>query len=184
MEHERQTRPPDLWDDELRTLMEMTARPPIGMAVTTTRPHPPHARLGTSALASLIPCAGFIAAVEVAVLSVENKSTSLGGHIASAPLYLAFVALPSLLPIAVARRGLMWISVVIVMSAVAVAAGIAVATTDDAQAGLAVLWVPFVAEPPPPVRATRNPPRLPVCRSGSRRSRSTRSSWARCWWFP
>jgi hypothetical protein len=125
----------------------MTDRPPVGMAVTTARPHARHARLGTSALASLIPWAGFLAAVEVADLSVENKSTSLGGLIASAPVYLAFVALPSLLPLAVARRGLVWISVVIVMSAVAVAAGILVMTTDDAQAGLAVLWVAFVAVP-------------------------------------
>ncbi len=116
-------------------------------AMTTTPRHPRHARLRTSALASLFPWAGFLGAIVVADLSVEDKSTSLGGLIAAAPLCLAFVALPSLLALAVARRRLMWISVVIVMTAVAAAAGILVATTDDAQAGLAVLLVPYVAVP-------------------------------------
>lgn len=83
----------------------------------------------------------------IADLSVEYKSTSLSGLIATASFYLGFVALPSLLPLAAAQRGMMWIAVLIVMTAVAAFAGILVVTTDDAQAGLAVLFVPYVAVP-------------------------------------
>jgi hypothetical protein len=115
--------------------------------MTTTQLHPSHAPLRTSVLASLVPWAAFLGATVLTDLWVDYKSASYGGLAASAPFYLGFVALPSLLPLAAARRGAMWIAVLVVMTAVAVGAGILIVTTDDAQAGLAVLWVPLVALP-------------------------------------
>lgn len=115
--------------------------------MTTTQQGHDQTRLQRSVLASLIPWAAFLAATVVADRWVEYKSTSLAGLAAAAPLYLGFISLPSLLPLVVARRGAAWIAVLAVMTAVAVAAGVLIVTTDDAQAGLAVLWVPIVAIP-------------------------------------
>ena len=115
--------------------------------MTTTQPHPTHARPISSALASLIPWAAFLFAMVAADLFVDYKSTSLVGLVASAPAYLGFVALPSLLPLIAARRGVMWVAVLVVMTAIAAVAGVLVVTTEDAQAGLAVLWVPLLAVP-------------------------------------
>ncbi|MDQ3978400.1 MAG: RDD family protein [Actinomycetota bacterium] len=79
--------------------------------------------------------------------AVVDASSSATGLAAAAPAYLGFVALPSLAPIVVARASLTRLIVVVMMTAVAGTAGALVATSDDAQAGLAVLWVPFVAIP-------------------------------------
>jgi hypothetical protein len=116
-------------------------------AMSTTQPHAGRARLRSSILASFVPWAAFLGATVLADLWVDDRSTSHGGLAAAAPHYLGFVALPSLLPLAAARRGATWIVVLVVMTAVAVVAGILAVTTDDAQAGLAILWVPFVAVP-------------------------------------
>lgn len=98
-------------------------------------------------LASLIPWAAFLLATAVADVWVDYESTSLGGLAAAAPFYLGVVALPSMLPLLAARAGVMRLAVLVVMTAVAAISGVLVVTTDDAQAGLAVLWVPFVAIP-------------------------------------
>lgn len=76
-------------------------------------------------------------------LWVEFRSVSIGVLVAGAPLYLGFVALPSLLPLAAARAGVMRAAVLVLMTGVAVLA----VATDDAQAGLAVFLVPYVAVP-------------------------------------
>jgi len=111
--------------------------------MTATRSQSGGARLWSAALASLIPWAAFLLAMAL----VDFRSTSLIGLAAAAPLYLSFVALPSLLALAVVRAGLLRIVVLVLLTAVAATGGVLVVTTDDAQAGLAVLWVPFVAIP-------------------------------------
>ncbi len=83
-------------------------------AMTTTQLRSPRVPLRTSALASLIPGAGFLGAIVVAE-AVEDEFMALAGLI-GAPFYLAFVALPSLLALAVARRGLVWISALLVIT--------------------------------------------------------------------
>ena len=93
-------------------------------------------------MASLIPWSAFLV-----VVAIVNDSAPPSGLLAAALPYLGFVALPSLAPIVAARARRTRLIVVVVMTAVAAAAGVLVATSDDAQAGLAVLWVPFVAIP-------------------------------------
>ena len=58
-----------------------------------------------------------------------------------------FVAPPAYLAIVVARHPAVRWAVLAVVTAAAAVAGVLVATTDDAQAGLAVLWVAYVALP-------------------------------------
>lgn len=104
-------------------------------------------RIWTAALASLIPWAAFLLATVVADNWVDYKSTSLGGLAVASPFYLGAVALPSMLALLAARAGVMQIVVLVLLTLVAAVAGVLVMTTDDAQAGLAVLWVPYAAIP-------------------------------------
>ena len=96
---------------------------------------------------SLIPWATFLVVSFVAYSLSDLWTVRLGGTLTSAPWYLVFVALPALAPLAAARRRWMVNAVVVLTTAAAAVAGVLVATTDDAQAGLAVLWVPYVALP-------------------------------------
>ncbi len=102
---------------------------------------------GAAALASLVPWAAFLLAATVADTWVDGRSGSLGGLAAAAPFYLGYVALPSMLPLLAARTSTTRLVALAVMTAVATASAVVVATHDDAQAGLAVLWVPYVAIP-------------------------------------
>jgi len=115
--------------------------------MTSTQLHPRHRRRWSSGYASLIPWAAFVLATALADVWVDYKSISVAGLVTAAPLYLVFVALPSALPLAAARSRSLWLAVLVVMTGVAAIAGVLVVTTDDAQAGLAALWVPFVAIP-------------------------------------
>lgn len=108
----------------------------------TTAPDSLYARHWTAAVASLAPWAAFLLAV-----GVGDGPTSLGRIAAAAPFYLGFIALPSLAPVVAARPGMPRVVVAAVMTAVAAISGVLVATSDDAQAGLAALWVPLVALP-------------------------------------
>lgn len=95
---------------------------------------------------SLVPWAAFLVTV-VAHERYDGGAVSLAGVIAAAPWYLMFVAVPSALPIAVSHHRVTRGAATVVMTATAVAAGALVVASDDAQAGLAVLWVPYVAIP-------------------------------------
>jgi hypothetical protein len=98
-------------------------------------------------MAAVVPTVAFYLAVVIGVAQVEYKSISVGGLIAAFPLYLVFVGLPSMFPFAVARHGWVRAMALLVMCATAAAAGALVATTDDAQAGLAVFIVWYVGVP-------------------------------------
>lgn len=102
---------------------------------------------GAAALASLVPLVAYLAAIAVADRGVEQRSVPLIGLVAAAPVYLGFVSLPSLLPLLAARTAGLRLFAVLVMTGVAGTAGVLVVTTDDAQAGLAVLIIPYVAIP-------------------------------------
>src|SRR3954471_2450698 len=84
-----------------------------------------HVRLTFAAAASLVPGLAFLAA---AVLVDHN----LAGAARAAPLYLLFLALPSMLPLAAARRAPVGLVVLVVMTVVAGAAGALMAGSDDA----------------------------------------------------
>jgi hypothetical protein len=113
----------------------------------TSSTQAPLARPWSTAAASLVPWAAFLAAMAITDIWVDYKSMSLVALIAASPVYLGFVALPSLFPLAAAPPGWMRLTVLTVMTAVAVIAGVLVVTSDDAQAGLAVLLVPYVGVP-------------------------------------
>ena len=100
-----------------------------------------------AALASLLPWAAFLVATALADRWVDHTSGSFAGLVASAPWYLGFVAAPAYLPLAAARHRLVRIAVLVVMTATAGTAGVLVVASDDAQAGLAVLVVSYVALP-------------------------------------
>ena len=95
---------------------------------------------------SLIPWAAF-----VLVLLVDGWVTdgplSLFGVVPASVLYLAFVALPSLFPLTVTPAGWLRHAVVLGMTAVAVFAAVAMISSEDAQAGLIVFVVTYVAVP-------------------------------------
>ena len=95
---------------------------------------------------SLIPWAAFMISVPVAAMFVDRTSVDASGFFSSALFYVGFVSLPSMLPIAVGR-GRVRIAATAVMTVVASVAAILIVATDDAQAGLAVLIVAYVAIP-------------------------------------
>jgi RDD family len=109
--------------------------------------HAPFGRPWSAAAASLVPWAAFLVATALTDIWVDYSSRSFVGLIAASPAYLGFVALPSLLPLAAAPPGWMRVTVLTVMTAVAVIAAVLVVSSDDAQARLAVLLVPYVAVP-------------------------------------
>jgi hypothetical protein len=98
------------------------------------------ARAWTAAAGSLVPWAALLAAVTL----VDGPPAEPG--VVAAP-YLVFVALPSFLAALAGRSAAVQVLVLVVLTAVAAWAGVEMATTEDAQAGLAVLLVPFVALP-------------------------------------
>ena len=98
-------------------------------------------------VATLVPTATFIAAVAVADVWVDFRSVSLRGLLGATPIYLAIVSLPSLLPISATRSSRARVVATVFMAVVAAWAGALAIATDDAQAGLAVLIVPYVAVP-------------------------------------
>ena len=101
-------------------------------------------RLGIAGIASLVPWLALLVAAEMA----DEGPASVGAPPASVLyLYLAFVALPCLLPLAAARAALTRLAVLVVLTVVAAYAGWQMATIEDGQAGLAVLLVPYVAVP-------------------------------------
>jgi hypothetical protein len=59
--------------------------------------------------------------------------------------YVVWVGVPSAVALLVAKPGWMRAAVLVMMTTVAVISAVLLGTTDDAQAGLAVLWVPFTA---------------------------------------
>jgi hypothetical protein len=89
----------------------------------------------------------FYIGVLTADTQVDFKSISASDMVAGLPLYLAFVGLPSVFPFALAR--LVWVRAVVllVMTATAATAGALIVTTDDPQAGVAVLIVAYVGVP-------------------------------------
>lgn len=98
-------------------------------------------------LAALVPWVAYTAATVITDRWVDFRSVSLVGVARAIPLTLVVVALPSLGAIAAARPVVMRRAVTAFMAVVSAGAGVAAVATDDAQAGLAVLWVPVVALP-------------------------------------
>jgi hypothetical protein len=96
---------------------------------------------------SLLPWAAFIVTTVVADERYDGGTVALARVAAAAPWYLMFVAVPSAMPIAVSRHRVTRGAATVVMTATAAVAGALVVASDDAQAGLAVLWVPYVAMP-------------------------------------
>ena len=101
---------------------------------------PMSVRLACGATAALLPWLAFLAA---GVLVDGNTA----GAARAAPLYLLFIGIPSVLPLVAARRALVGIVVLLVVTGVAAVAGALVAASDDAQAGLNALLVHMIAFP-------------------------------------
>jgi hypothetical protein len=117
--------------------------------MTPTRRHSWLTRLWAAAVLSLIPCSAFLAAATLTdIIAVDDKSTSISRLAAAAFSALAlFVALPSTLPLAAARSGRTRLLALVAMTVVSAVVGVVVTASEDAQAGLALLWVPLVALP-------------------------------------
>lgn len=95
-----------------------------------------------------MPWAAFVVALAIADTLEDGSGSGSGVDVFGAALFsLFFVGIPSAVPIAAARRAPLLLISLVVMTATAAVAGVLVVTTEDAQAGLAVLWVPFVAVP-------------------------------------
>lgn len=99
-------------------------------------------RVWSGVLGSLAPWL----ALHLTIVLAENN-VRYDSLVGAAVVSLFFVALPSMIAITAGRSRDIRLAVTIVMTAVAVFAGLQVATIDDGQAGLAVLYVPMVAFP-------------------------------------
>jgi type III secretory pathway component EscR len=77
----------------------------------------------------------------------QDESIEPGELLASIPILLGLISLPSLAPIWVARRTSTRWAAAVLMAAAAAAAGVAATASDDAQAGLAVLLVMYAVVP-------------------------------------
>ena len=97
-------------------------------------------------MALVVPTVAFYVGGRVAAAVTNNTSIDAGRLLVSVPFYIALVGAPSLLAVWTAPgRGTL--PTLVTMTLVAAVAGWLVAATDDAQAGLAVLLVPYVAVP-------------------------------------
>jgi hypothetical protein len=97
-------------------------------------------------MALVVPTLAFYVGAVVAAAITSNTSIDANRMLVSAPFYLALVGATSLLAVWTAPgRGAL--PTLVTMTLVAALAGWLVAATDDAQAGLAVLLVPYVALP-------------------------------------
>jgi uncharacterized membrane protein SirB2 len=103
--------------------------------------------LGNIVVLSLLPTAVFIIAMVVAVQFSTYKHIAVSGTVPQLIISVMFVSGPCLVPISVAKPGIARWCATALMTVVAAIAGALVIMTDDAQAGLAVLWVPFTALP-------------------------------------
>ncbi|MGH9225615.1 MAG: RDD family protein [Acidimicrobiales bacterium] len=93
-------------------------------------------------LASFVPFVAFL----VAAAAAEESPGAEWLGATSFVLYIA-VGLPSWAAVAAARSGLIRLAVTALLTVVAAGSAVAAATSDDAQAGLNVFWVPLVAFP-------------------------------------
>jgi hypothetical protein len=101
-------------------------------------------RLLTAALAALVPAVVFNV---VSVLSADPTRLTLDDGLTGVLISLGVVWVLSLIPLAVSRHVVAFAGVLVVMTCVAAVAGYLVVTIDDAQAGLAILYVSYVALP-------------------------------------
>lgn len=106
----------------------------------------PHPWLAAAGLA-LVPAAAFVAGMYVADGLVDWRSVEWTDPDGTAAYVVGFVGVPAMLPLAAARAGWVRGGVLLAMTAVATLAGTLVITIDDAQAGLAVLLVGYLAVP-------------------------------------
>jgi hypothetical protein len=88
---------------------------------------------------------GFLAAASIAEWLADGVAPSAVGTLGALPLVLAFASGPGYLALRAAWRPVVGLAALAAMTAIAAGAGAAAAVSDDAQAGLALLWVPTVA---------------------------------------
>ena len=96
--------------------------------------------LVTCVLLACIPAVTFLVIIGITEVWI-NPGDGTG------PFLAAFIVMPSLFPIFVARGFRARMLTVAAMTAVAIFAAVAMVTSDDAQRGLAVLYVPYAAIP-------------------------------------
>lgn len=116
--------------------------------MTTLRVLPLQRRLALALPASVLP----LVAYEVLALVADARASDHIRLVADDPLFVLsvtwrFVSVPTLFVLVASWHRVTFAGVLAVMTAVAAMAGYLVATIDDAQAGLAILYVPFVAIP-------------------------------------
>ncbi len=98
-------------------------------------------------LLALLPWAASLASILIADRFITWRSVEWSGMGPSASVFLTFVWAPALLPIAVAQHWWSRLTAVAVMTTTSAGAGALTITTDDGQAGLAMLWVGCLAVP-------------------------------------
>lgn len=97
---------------------------------------------------SVVPGAAYVVAATAGDITTRGAGLLLALSVPALAVGSAiFVAPPTFLAIVVARHPAVRGAVLVVVTAAAAVAGALVATTDDAQAGLEVLWVAYVALP-------------------------------------
>lgn len=98
--------------------------------------------LGRVAGASLVPWAAFMTAAIVGDAFVQDRTLDVGGMLRSSPFYLWVIALFSFFPVVAGRSRRVQAAATLVMTTLAVWAGLTAVAVDDGQAGLSVLIIP------------------------------------------
>jgi hypothetical protein len=96
---------------------------------------------------ALVPGVAYVAAATAGEVAVDGGPLVVLTIPVLAAGSAIFVAAPAFVALAAARHWLVRAVVLAVVTATAAVAGVLVTTSDDAQAGLAVPWVPYVALP-------------------------------------
>lgn len=103
--------------------------------------------LAAKALVALVPWLMFWVAALTADRWVDFRELTLAGMRSMVPFTLALVFLPALAAVSAAPSGVVRYVVTVLVTGVAVYAGVTVVAMDDGQAGLSIFWVPLIAVP-------------------------------------
>lgn len=103
--------------------------------------------LAMKALVALVPWLAFWVASLTADQWIDFRQITLAGLPRYVPFTLVLVYLPALAAVAAAPIGVVRYLVTVLVSGVAIWAGVTSIAMDDGQAGFSVFWVPLVALP-------------------------------------
>lgn len=99
------------------------------------------------ALVALVPWLGFWVAALSTDRYIDFRQLTSAYVRGAVPFTLAMVFVPALMAVCAAPNGVVRHVVTVLVTGVAIFAGVTVVAMDDGQAGFAIFWVPLIAAP-------------------------------------